>query len=109
MRFKEGDAVSYHLIIGGPVTSTGHKIRLIDLAPNDFGQNVAWITGKSGCVALTALSNESNPMKPAPKPLTKSQERYRAYTAIGETTDENFGEWLKNHYWDDYRAERGVA
>ncbi len=108
MRLKEGDTVDYHSIIGGPVTSTGHQIRLFDLAPNDFGQNVAWITGKSGCVALTALSNEQNPMKPRPKPLTKSKRRYRAYTAIGETTDEDFGEWLLNPGWDEYRANCGV-
>jgi hypothetical protein len=56
MILKEGDEVNYHSIIGGDVTSTGHKVKAIDMAPNNFGGNVAWITGKSGCVAIEALS-----------------------------------------------------
>lgn len=51
-----GDNVNYHSIIGGPVTSTGHKIKAIEREPNNYGCDVAWITGKSGCVALEALS-----------------------------------------------------
>ena len=53
---KEGDEVNYHDIIGGKITSTGHKIKTIELAPNNYGCDVAWITGKSGCVAMRALS-----------------------------------------------------
>lgn len=54
--FKKGDKVNYHSIIGGPVTSTGHEIKTIQLEPNNFSSDVAWVTGKSGCVALEALS-----------------------------------------------------
>jgi len=53
---KEGDAVNYHAVIGKGVTSTGHKIREILREPNNYGSDVAWITGKSGCVAMDALS-----------------------------------------------------
>lgn len=51
-----GDRVCYHSIIGGPVTSMGHTVVAIDRAPNPFGCDVAWITGKAACVALDALS-----------------------------------------------------
>ena len=56
--FDIGDKVNYHSIIGGPVTSTGHVIKLIEHEPNNFGCDVAWITDKSGCVALEALSHD---------------------------------------------------
>lgn len=55
---KVGDKVNYHDIIGGPITSSGHEIKQIDTTPNNFGGNVAWITGKSGCVSIEALSKE---------------------------------------------------
>lgn len=101
--FKVDDVVNFHSIIGGEVTSTGHVIESILMMPNNFGCDVAWVTGKSGCVAIAALSNESNPMQ---KPLTKSQKRYRAYLQADCT--ETFGEWLKNCYWDDYRRRNYV-
>ena len=53
---KVGDRVNYHAVIGGPVTSTNHIIKVIDKMPNNYGSDIAWITDKSGCVALTALS-----------------------------------------------------
>ena len=43
---------------------------------------------------------------PAPVKMTRGQRRYRAYLSSG--SDGTFGEWLKNHYWDDYRARHGV-
>lgn len=55
---KIGDTVNYHSIIGGPVTSTGHKVTQLDYAPNNFGCDVAWITDKTGCVAVRALTLE---------------------------------------------------
>lgn len=63
-KFKVGDKVDYHSIIGGEITSTGHIIEKIQLKPNNFGCDVAWITNKSGCVALAALtlSEEQNPI-----------------------------------------------
>lgn len=54
MKFKEGDKVNYHSIIGKGVTSTGHIIRKIGKLGH--GEKVAWISGKSGCVSLKALS-----------------------------------------------------
>lgn len=48
-----GDRVDYHSIIGGPITSYGHQIRSFGVVGSS---GVAWITGKSGGVALTALS-----------------------------------------------------
>ena len=53
-----GDIVNYHSIIGGEITSKGHKIKAIQYAPNNYDCDVAWITGKSGCVACRALSKE---------------------------------------------------
>mgnify|MGYP003636706592 CR=1 FL=1 len=55
--YNVGDKVNYHSIIGGPVTSTGHEIIEILLKPNNFGSNVAWLTNKSSCVSLSALSH----------------------------------------------------
>ena len=51
-----GDKVNYHLFIGGPIKSTGHTIKAIELQPNNYGADVAWISEKSGCVDLEALS-----------------------------------------------------
>jgi hypothetical protein len=38
--------------------------------------------------------------------LTRSQKRYILY--LHSESDEKFGEWLKNSYWDDYRKQNGV-
>ncbi len=103
---KVGDTVNYHSIIGESITSSGHIIELIKLQPNNFDCDVAWISGKSGCVALAALSNERHPMRPKEKLLSRSQRRYRAY--LHSESNEGFGEWLKNSYWDNYRARAGV-
>jgi len=103
MNFKIGDTVNYHSIIGGEITSSNHVITHIDLAPNNFGCNVAWISGKSGCVCIDALSNENNPMKPyvpAVK-LTRSQKRYREYldSEYGGTFAEYLGIIEKKFAW----------
>ena len=58
MRLKIGDKVNYHSLKNGPVDSSGHEIKSIDMEPNNFGCNVAWISGKSGCVAVANLSLE---------------------------------------------------
>lgn len=47
--FSRGDMVDYHAITGGPVTSRGHKIVLLD-GPT------AWITRHRGCVDVNSLS-----------------------------------------------------
>ena len=54
--FEIGDKVDFHSIIGGDITSENHVIKRIELEPNNFGCDVAWITNKSGCVALDSLS-----------------------------------------------------
>ena len=57
-KFECGDIVNYHAIIGGPVTSTGHKVTFIVQKERIVReQSTAWITNKSGCVALEALSH----------------------------------------------------
>lgn len=53
---KIGDMVDYHGIIGGEITSKHHIVRHIDKEPNNFGYDVAWITGKAGCVVSEALT-----------------------------------------------------
>ena len=51
--FKEGDVVDFHSIIGGPVTSENHTIKMLDKM---CGADVAWITDHRGCVSIDALS-----------------------------------------------------
>lgn len=55
-QFKVGEKVNYHSISGGDVTSANHEIKRVELEPNNFGESVAWLTGKSGCVSLEHLS-----------------------------------------------------
>jgi len=106
--FNVGDIVNYHAIIGEGITSTGHTITTILPAPNNFGGDVAWISGKSGCVSLEALSNDEHPMqmRPAPKALTRSQKRYRAY--LDSESGLSFFDWFRSPYWADYRRRCGV-
>ncbi|KKK54000.1 hypothetical protein LCGC14_3089130 [marine sediment metagenome] len=54
-KFKEGDPVHYRAILDGPLDTTVHRIRAIEYAPNNYGCDVAWITGHSGCVGLRFL------------------------------------------------------
>lgn len=97
-----GSKVNYHSYIGGSVTSTGHTVLSISLAPNSFGCDVAWITGKTGCVAVAALSLEGSVIVQQPKqaPLTgrqaKSKARYMRFIEYGECFD-NFRQFLS---WD---------
>jgi len=52
--FKVGMTVLYHPIIGGEPDYWPYTIRHI--AKLGHGESVAWLTGKSGCVVLSALS-----------------------------------------------------
>ena len=52
--WRVGNECNYHSRIGGPVTTSGHRIR--ELGMLGSGKMVAWITGKTGCVAVEALS-----------------------------------------------------
>ena len=56
MKYKIGDKVNYHALAGGAVTSTGHEITHIQPEPNNYGCDVAFISGKSGCVDISHLS-----------------------------------------------------
>jgi hypothetical protein len=51
---RPDDRVYYHSIIGGPITSGPHCVRLVDTLPD--GTPVAWLTGKPGCVACDAVT-----------------------------------------------------
>lgn len=52
-KFKVGDIVNYHSVLGGPVTSTHHQITHIE---KRNGKLIAFITEKRGVVALNCLS-----------------------------------------------------
>lgn len=53
--FKKGDIVDYHSVIGGPVTSEKHEVNHVGELPSSG--KVAWISGKSACVSIEALSH----------------------------------------------------
>lgn len=57
-KFKIGQKVSYHPFIGKAAVSSDHEIIAIKTMPNSFGENVAWITGKSGCISFNCLSHD---------------------------------------------------
>ncbi len=48
-----GDKVNYHSIIGGEITSTGHEVKSFG---EICGSKVAWVTDKSGCIDIKALT-----------------------------------------------------
>lgn len=97
-----GSKVNYHSYIGGSVTSTGHTVLSISLAPNSFGSDVAWISGKTGCVAMDSLSLEGSVIvqQPKEKPLSarevKAKARYQRFMEYGDCFD-NFRQFLS---WD---------
>ena len=51
---RKGDRVDYHSIIGEPATSMDHVVRTVETSHS--GYPVAWLVGKSGCVACDALT-----------------------------------------------------
>ena len=50
----EGMEVHYHPAIGGPHDGKVYTVKFIDTLSG--GQLVAWLSGKTGCVAIQALS-----------------------------------------------------
>ena len=59
------------------------------------------------CFAVTEAGRDAAIRAlPLPSKMTRSQRRYEAY--LKSETDESFGEWLKNPYWDDYRKREQV-
>ena len=55
-KLQEGDYVNYHSLSGGDISSSDHQIKSIERQPNNYGEDVAFITNKSGCVSLGHLS-----------------------------------------------------
>jgi len=53
----QGDHLNYHAIIGGDVSSMGHRVESVFMAAS--GHMIAFITGKRGHVAIEALSKAS--------------------------------------------------
>lgn len=51
---RVGDIVDYHSMIGGEATQKGMKVYAVGDMPS--GEPVAWLEGKSGCVAMDALT-----------------------------------------------------
>lgn len=58
-KFRVGQLVSYHPFVGKAAVSSGHEITAVDTMPNNYSENVAWVTGKSGCISFNCLSHDS--------------------------------------------------
>jgi len=57
---KVGDKVDYSSVVGMGLTSLDHVIKSIKLMPNNFGCDVAWVSGKSSCVDIEHLLLSDN-------------------------------------------------
>ena len=113
MKIKIGNKVNYHAVIGEGVTSTGHTVKAIELMPNNYGSDVAWITGKSGCVCMEALSLAPKKIEKArstieiPAPVANlddpvSVENYRKRPPVwerGTVVRMSYKAALKRFYW----------
>ena len=54
---KVGDKVSYRAALGFQVEATeNHEVTRIEPMPNAFCCDIAWITGKSGCIDIKHLT-----------------------------------------------------
>ena len=56
VKIAVGELMDFHSLIGGEVTSTGHTVTEVWPRPNNFGCDVARISGRSGWVATAALT-----------------------------------------------------
>lgn len=56
MKFKIGDKVDYHSVIGQEITSRNHTILELYPKPNNFNRDCAKISGKAGVVSCDALT-----------------------------------------------------
>lgn len=54
---KVGNKVGYSIFENQKPVGVG-KVKSIHLEPNDFGCDVAFVTGKSGCVAISHLTKQ---------------------------------------------------
>lgn len=91
-----GDLVDYHAVIGGPITSQGHIVETIG-SLNGGKTPVAWITCKSGCVAIVALTPSV--------PLTEHSEHVIGNPVLVTATakhscDDCYGQGEDRHYCD---------
>ena len=55
---KIGDEVNYHPILNKDIGVKRGTITDIAREPNNFGCDVAWITGKAGCVGMEHLTKK---------------------------------------------------
>jgi hypothetical protein len=53
---KVDQFVDYHSIIGGPITKYGLKVVYIGKMNSSSKEDVVWVDGISGCVAVKALT-----------------------------------------------------
>lgn len=53
--FNVGEFVNFHPFLNGDAVSKGHRITNVSLQPNNFGDDVAWLSGKSGCISFRCL------------------------------------------------------
>jgi len=57
-KFKVGDKVNYISMVTKKVVSSDHEITHIELQPNNYGCDVAWLTNKAGCADFEALTHQ---------------------------------------------------
>ena len=69
-----GDKVDFHLWVGGEAKSVGHTVLEVWPKPNNFGSDVARISGRSDWVATAALTR-SDDETPKAKRGTRKGER----------------------------------
>jgi len=60
-----------------------------------------YVTDEGKSLAMDIAFRRLKESKPS-----KSKRRYEIY--LHSEACEKFGDWLKNHYWDDYRGQYGV-
>ena len=90
------------------VASDGHHdmdsiSRLVEKGMMTEGNAPSFIGDGQRVFYVTSFGKEIA-MKNRPKPpkMTRGQKRYQLY--LSSESDQSFGEWLKDPYWDEYRA-----
>lgn len=76
------------------IISELEKSGMMTMQKELFGEKVFIATAK-GIFAAIKLYHKSKPKE------TRAKKRYKAY--LNSESDQNFIDWLRNPYWDDYR------
>lgn len=90
------------------VASGGHHdlpaiIRLCDAGLMTEGSGPSFIGDEQRVFYATEIGKaKAIESRPKPPKITRGQKNYRAY--LSSETDESFIEFMKNPYWDNYRA-----